>query len=117
MRSLIFIAIGFLFGTSVAAPLATLLHELGHGIVSVLLTPGGVLVNQGGDPPLVSFRLGRLELRLRPLVGPRSAFFGYFEVDEEGVSRVRLIAAYGGGPAASLLTGACSLRSPFRRTG
>ena len=105
----LFLALFFLalvFGIFVAGPALTLLHELGHGVAAVLLTSGRVTVAQGHDPPLLRFGLGRLDVRLRPVTGPRFAFYGYYEYGEDGSSRRRSIAIIAAGPVVSLLAAA-----------
>jgi hypothetical protein len=105
----LFLALFFLalvFGTFVAGPALTLLHELGHGFAGVLLTSGRVTVVQGFDPPLLRFALGRVDVRLRPFGGPRSAFYGYCDHDQDGLNRRRSVVSLAAGPVVSLLAAA-----------
>jgi hypothetical protein len=103
----LFLALFFLalvFGIFVAGRALTLLHELEHGVAAVLLTSGRVTVAQGHDPPLLLFGLGRLDVRLRPVTGPRFAFYGYYEYGEDGLSRGRSVVILAAVPVVSLLT-------------
>jgi hypothetical protein len=109
MDVLVFILVSGLFFWFVAAPAVTFLHELGHGVSATLVTAGRTTIVQGADPPLLRFCLGRLNFRLRPIVGPRHAFFGYVDYDDADVSRLRSIAITAAGPAASLLVGGALL--------
>jgi hypothetical protein len=90
-------------GYLVGGPLLTLLHELGHAVPAALLTGRRVMVNQGARPSLLRFSLWRLDFRLRPLVGFRTAWFGFYESEAEDVSRAKRAVIAGAGPATSLL--------------
>jgi hypothetical protein len=68
----------------------------------LLLTRGPVTVVQGGRPSLIRFSFGRLEFQLRPLVGFRTAWYGFFAHDET-VSRGKRVVITAAGPAVSLL--------------
>jgi hypothetical protein len=85
----------------VAAPLLTLLHELGHATAAALLTRARATVVQGGQPSLVRLSIWRLDFELRPAIG-WWAWFGYTrsEADTTPARRVLILAA---GPLVSLL--------------
>jgi hypothetical protein len=81
----------------------TLLHELGHALPMLVLTPDRVVVRVGHQParPVVA---GALELRVRWLNSPRWAWFGYVEGEGgDDPSRARRIAILAGGPLVSAL--------------
>jgi hypothetical protein len=90
-------------GYFVGGPLLTLLHELGHALPAALLARSRVTVNQGARPSLLRFSLWRLDFRLRPLVGFRTAWFGFCESEAADVSRAKRIVISAAGPATSLL--------------
>ena len=99
--ALLLASLAFLF--FVAGPALTLLHELGHAVAALALTKRRVVVRQGGDPPLVTVRVGRLELRLQP----RNSllFFYYGRVTTHGDEPVppkRAAVVAVAGPAVSL---------------
>jgi hypothetical protein len=52
---------------------------------------------------MVRFSIWRLDFRLRPLVGFRTAWFGYFRSEAETISRARRALISAAGPAVSLL--------------
>jgi hypothetical protein len=72
-----------------------------------------VTVVQGGEPSRVRFSIWRLDFRLRPVIGFRSAWFGYArsEAETTPARRVVILAA---GPIVSLL--ACVLLSVLARS-
>lgn len=80
----------------------TLLHELGHAVAALPFVQGRIVVSVGRQParPLT---LGRLELRIRPLNGPRWGWFGHVEADEETTSRGQAVVVVLGGPVATAL--------------
>jgi hypothetical protein len=86
----------------VAAPVLTLLHELGHATTAALLTGARATVVQGGEPSRVSFSIWRLDFRLRPVIGLRTAWFGYVRSEAE-TTRARRAVILAAGPVVSLL--------------
>jgi hypothetical protein len=97
------VAVGaFLVAFFVAAPLLTLLHELGH-VAAVVLSGGRATVTQGREPSLLRFSMWRLDFRLRPLVDLGSAWFGFFHYEGERASRARRVLIIAAGPVTSLL--------------
>jgi hypothetical protein len=90
-------------GYLVGGPPLTLLHELGHAVTAALLTRSRVTVSQGLQPSPFRFSVWRLDFRLRPLVGFRSAWFGFYEYDANGIPPARRAVIAAAGPATSLL--------------
>jgi hypothetical protein len=103
-------------------PLVALVHELGHGVAAVSRLSGEVLVRVGGTNPLVSWRWGRLEVKLSPLVVP-GRFGGHCRFDAGRCSRSDTVAISLAGPAAALgfglflwfVASSLSLPSPMHR--
>jgi hypothetical protein len=96
-------AIAFVVIMYVLAPLVTLAHELGHALVALLVGSRQVVVLQGREPPLINAAVGRLELRLRPLVSLRTAWYGRARWEAEGVGRAGRVAASAAGPRTSFV--------------
>jgi hypothetical protein len=86
----------------VAAPLLTLLHELGHATTAALLTGERATVVQGGEPSAVRFSIWRLDFELRPVLGFWSAWFGYVRSEAE-TTPARRVVIHAAGPVVSLL--------------
>jgi hypothetical protein len=80
----------------------TLLHELGHALPALRFVRGSVVVIVGRQPAR-PVRLGRLELRVRPLNSPRWGWFGHVEADEETSSRAQAAVVVLGGPVVTAL--------------
>jgi hypothetical protein len=89
----------------VAEPLVALVHELGHGVVAAKRLPGEVVVQVGGPKPLVRTRIGRLDIRIHPLVIPGRAG-GHCSYDGTHCTRRDVFWIALAGPAAALLFGA-----------
>jgi hypothetical protein len=86
----------------VAAPLLTLLHEVGHATTAAVLTGARATVVQGGEPSRVRFSIWRLDFELRPVVGLRTAWYGYVQSEAE-TTRARRAVIHAAGPVVSLL--------------
>lgn len=84
----------------VIVPLLTLLHELGHACMAIVLTKQRVLVQMGRRPAAVRLRLGKLDLHLRLSALP----VGFYELsDWQRASRQQLAWIALAGPLTSLL--------------
>jgi hypothetical protein len=72
-------------------------------LAAALLTGARATIKQGREPSLLRFSIWRLDFGLRPLVGFRTAWFGYFRPETETSSRARRAVITAAGPATSLL--------------
>jgi hypothetical protein len=72
-------------------------------MTAALLTGAQATVTQGGEPSMVRFSIWRLNFRLRPLVGFRTAWYGHFRSQAETISRARRVLISAAGPAVSLV--------------
>jgi hypothetical protein len=89
----------------VAEPLVAFAHELGHGLVAAARLPGEVVVQVGGAKPLFRWRLGRLDVRVHPLVIP-GRFGGECRFDGAHCTRSDAVWIALAGPAGALAFGA-----------
>ena len=86
---------------SVAWVVIVFAHELGHAVAAVALTGQRVLIRMGGEPYLLRFALGRIDVRLHP-TGP----VAHCELSPANVPPWRLVVIALAGPAVSVALGA-----------
>ena len=81
-------------------PVLVFVHELGHAVAAVAFTGQRVVIRMGGDPYLVRFALGRIDVRYHP-----SGYIAHCAMTSWRMSRLQLAAVSLAGPAASLAFG------------
>jgi hypothetical protein len=88
----------------------TLIHELGHGCVGLLLLKGNfdIYIGSYGDPDKgVHFNIGRIRLHI--VYAPFSTEKGVFRSESQNTTALKDFMVTLGGPLASLATGALYL--------
>lgn len=97
---------------NVVQGVSVLVHEIGHGLAAVA-AGRSVTVVVGREPALVTFRLGRMALKLHPRLGQ-----AYCDYGESGVSGRAAAVVTVAGPLASLLqaTAAVALAYQLRHS-
>lgn len=88
----------------IVEPVLILLHELGHAAAAVSRLPGPVVVRVGGVKPLITINMGRVQLRLHPIVVPWR-FDGQCIYETRFQTRADAVVIALAGPALSLATG------------
>ena len=78
-------------------PLLVVVHELAHAAAVVALTGQRVMVRIGGEPYLVRFALGKIDVRFHP-----SGYVAHCEFTRFRMSPRRLLVVSLAGPAASI---------------
>ena len=82
-------------------PLLVFAHELGHALAAVALTGERVLIRVGGEPYLVRFALGKIDVRFHP-----SGYVARCELSPARISPRHYLVVALAGPAVSLAVGA-----------
>jgi hypothetical protein len=88
---------GFVFGLAAFVFVGILVHELGHAIANVVLTPGRALIEIGAPPRAWRFSIGRIDFNLGPGRGEAHC------VVSPTRSRAREVMIVAAGPLASAL--------------
>lgn len=78
-------------------PLLIFVHELGHAVAAVALTGQRVLIRIGGEPYMVRFALGKIDVRFHP-----SGYVAHCELNPARMSPGDLLIVVLAGPAASV---------------
>jgi hypothetical protein len=78
-------------------PLLVVVHELGHAVAAVALTPQRVMIRIGGEPYLVRFALGRIDVRFHP-----TGYIAHCDLDTRVITPGRLALVALAGPVTSI---------------